>query len=52
MYTLKDNLNFDYYFIIDIMYIEGKPILDLADEMTRFQTIKWQKNVSAKHVID
>lgn len=30
------------------MYIEGKPVLHLVDEATRFQAGHWLKNVSAE----
>ena len=49
-FTLKNDLHFNYNVIIDIMYIEGKPVLHLVDEATRFQVGQWLKNVSAQHV--
>ena len=35
-FTLKDDLDFNYNIIVDIMHIEGKPVLHLVDEATRF----------------
>ncbi len=35
-FTLKDDLDFNYKVIIEIMYIGGKPILHIVDEATRF----------------
>ena len=35
--TLKDDLDFNYNVIIDIMYIGDKPVLDLVNEAIRFQ---------------
>ena len=35
-FTLKDDLDFNYNVIIDIMYIKSKPVLHLVDEATRF----------------
>ena len=32
------------------MYIEGKPVLHLVDEVTQFQAGRWLKNVSAQNV--
>ena len=52
MFILKDDLDFNYNVIIDIMYIGGKPVLHLVHEATRFQTGQWLKNVSAQHVWD
>ena len=49
-FTLKDDLDFNYNVIIDIMYIEGKPVLHLVDEATRFQAGRWLKNVFAQNV--
>ena len=51
-FTLKDDINFNYNVIIDIMYIGSKPVLHLVDEATRFQAGRWLKNVSAQHVWD
>ena len=52
MFTFKDDLDFNYNIIIDIMYIGGKLVLHLVDEAIRFQTGQWLKNVSAQHVWD
>ena len=51
-FTLKDDLDFNYNVIIDIMFIGGKPVLHLVDEATHFQAGRWLKNVSAQHVWD
>lgn len=37
VFTLKDDLNFNYNVIIDIMYIGGKLVLYLVDETIRFE---------------
>lgn len=52
IFTLKDNLDFNYNVIIYIMYIESKRVLYLIDEPTRFQAGQWLNNVSAQHVWD
>ena len=36
-FIFKDDLDFNYNIIVDIMHIEGKPVLYLVDEATRFQ---------------
>lgn len=36
-FTLQDNFDFNYYVIIDIMYIENKSVLYLVDEPIHFQ---------------
>jgi len=33
---------------VDIIYINGSPILYVIDEATRFQVAKWLKDISAK----
>ena len=49
-FTLKEDLDFNYNVIEDIMYIEGKPVLQLVDKALRFQAGRWLKNISAEHV--
>ena len=49
-FTIKDDVNFNFNVIVDILYIIGKPVLHIVDEATRFQAGRWLKNISAKHV--
>ncbi len=35
---------------IDIFYIEGKPIIHVVDEATRYQAARWLKSVSAEAI--
>ncbi|KHJ32289.1 hypothetical protein EV44_g3486 [Erysiphe necator] len=51
-FNIKDEINFNYTIVIDIMYIEGKEMLHVIDEATRFQAAKWLDNVTSKHVWD
>jgi hypothetical protein len=48
-FTLKDDINFNYNVIVDVMYISEAPLLHIVDEGTRFQAGRWLQNVSAKH---
>jgi hypothetical protein len=48
-FILKDDVNFNYSIIVDVMYIENHLILHVVDDATRFQTAKWLQNISAKH---
>jgi hypothetical protein len=48
-FTLKNDVNFNYSVIVDVMYIENHPILHVVDEAIRFQAAKWLQNISAKH---
>ncbi|EED20885.1 hypothetical protein TSTA_081180 [Talaromyces stipitatus ATCC 10500] len=35
-FTLRDNIEFNHSIIVDIMYINGKPVLHIVDKVTRF----------------
>ena len=48
-FTLKEDANFSYSILVDIMYIDGSPILHVVDEATRLQAAGWLNNVSAKN---
>ena len=48
----EDDINFNFNVIVDILYIQGKPVLYLVDEATRFQAGRWLKYISARHVWD
>ena len=49
-FTLKDNIDFNYNVIINIMYIKGEPVLHFIDKATFFQARRWLKNVLAQYV--
>ena len=49
-FTLKDDFDFNYNVIVNIMYIERKRVLHIVDEATRFQRGQWLKNVFAQNV--
>ncbi len=51
-FALKKDVNLNYSILVDIMYIDGDPILCFVDEATRFQTARWLNNISAKHKWD
>ena len=51
-FTIKDDVEFNYHIVVDILYIEGKAVLQLVDEATRFQAGRWLKDISARHVWD
>jgi hypothetical protein len=50
IFTLKDEISFNYSVIVDVMYIENSLILHVVDDATRFQIAKWLQNISAKHI--
>lgn len=51
-FTLKHKLDLNLNFIIDIIYIEEKPVPHLVEKATRFQARGWLKNVLVQYVWD
>ena len=51
-FTLKDDYEFNYTVIIDVMYLDGKPVLQVVDSSTSFQAAKFLKDMSAKTAWD
>ncbi len=51
-FTLKDEINFNYSIIVDVMYIENNLILHVVDDVTRFQVARWLQSISARHTWD
>lgn len=51
-FTLKDDHEFNYSVFVDVMYIDGSPLLHVVDESTRFQAARWLKNMTAQHTWD
>jgi hypothetical protein len=47
-FTLKDEYEFNYSVIVDIMYLTGKPVLHVIDEATAFQAARFLLTISAK----
>jgi hypothetical protein len=43
-----DTLDFNHSIYVDIMYIDGMPIIHVIDEATRFSAARFLRNVSAK----
>jgi hypothetical protein len=49
-FTLKDDYEFNYTVIIDVIYLDSKPVLQVVDSLTSFQAIKFLKDISAKTI--
>ncbi len=47
-FTLKDDHEFNYSVIIDVMYLDGKPILQVIDSVTAFEAARFLKDMSAR----
>ena len=44
-----DTIDFNYSIYVDVMYIDGNPILHIVDEATRFQAARWLQSITAQH---
>ncbi|POS88122.1 hypothetical protein EPUL_001220 [Erysiphe pulchra] len=50
-FKIKDDVNFNYAIIVDIMYLEGNtPVLHVVDEATRYQAAQFLKSITAQSV--
>ncbi len=49
-FILRNDVNFNFFIIVNIMYVENSFILHVIDEATRFQAARWLQNISAKHI--
>jgi hypothetical protein len=47
-FTLKDNYKFNYTVIINVIYLDSKPVLQVVDSLTAFQAAKFLKDISVK----
>ena len=51
-FTLKDNHEFNYEVIVNIMYLDSKLVLHLVDSATAFNRGGFLKDILVKHVWD
>ena len=47
-FTLKDDYKFNYTVIINIIYLDGKLVLQVVDSLILFQAAKFLKDISVK----
>ncbi|KAM4067357.1 DUF1421 multi-domain protein [Hirsutella rhossiliensis] len=47
-FTLKDNCDFNYELIVDVMHLDSRPVLHAVDLATSFQAGRFLQNISAK----
>ena len=50
MFTLKDDYEFNYLVYIDIIYLDGKPILQVVDSATSFKAARFLKDILTREV--
>jgi hypothetical protein len=48
-FTLRDDYNFNFEVIINIIYLNGKPVLQIIDAATSFQTVRFLKDILVKN---
>ena len=46
-FTLKDDYEFNYSVYVDIMYLDGKPVLQVVDLVTSFKAARFLKDMLA-----
>jgi len=51
-FTLKDDHEFNYSVVIDVLHINGKPVLQVVDSSTLFQAARFLKDMSARSAWD
>ncbi|KAJ5544720.1 hypothetical protein N7535_006892 [Penicillium sp. DV-2018c] len=51
-FTFRDDYEFNYSIIIDILYLEGKPVLQVIDAATSFGAARFLKDMTARHAWD
>lgn len=47
-FTLRKDLDFNYSIFVDIMYINGSPVLHVINKATHYQAAHWLQSISAK----
>ena len=50
VFIIKNNVNFNFNLIVDILYINNKSIFHVINEAIRYQTNRRLKNISIKHL--
>jgi hypothetical protein len=51
-FTLKDDYKFNYPVIINILYLDGKPVLQVVNSTTVFIAIRFLKDMLARTTWD
>jgi hypothetical protein len=51
-FTLRKDVDFNYCIIVDIIYIDGAPVLHIVDKDICFQAGRWLSNISIKYTWD
>jgi hypothetical protein len=51
-FTIRDDCEFNYRVIVDVMYLDSKPVLHIVDDTTTFQSGTSLKSLSAEHTCE
>ena len=51
-FTLRDDIEFNYQVLVDVMFLNAKPVLHIIDTATSFQAARFLRNMMAKEVWD
>jgi hypothetical protein len=51
-FTLKEDHEFNYSVIVDVLYLDGKPVLQVVDSATAFGAARFLKDMSARTTWD
>jgi hypothetical protein len=51
-FSIRNDFEFNFNILVNILYIESKSVLHLVNEAIRFQADRWLRNISARHVWD
>src|SRR5579862_9447689 len=51
-FTLRDDIEFNYQVLVDVMFLNEKPVLHIVDTATSFQAARFLRNMKAKEVWD
>ena len=50
VFIIKNDVDFNFNLIVNIFYFNDKSVFHVMNETIRFQTSRWLKNISVKHV--
>jgi hypothetical protein len=49
-FSLKDNYEFNYFIVIDVIYLDSKLVLYIINVFMFFQTASFLKNILARNI--
>jgi hypothetical protein len=49
-FTIRNDVNFNYRLVVNVIYIDGKPVLYAVNEVILFQAAKFLANMQARTI--